>query len=102
MLRAVVGKHPLHLLHPGNEEHIGEENHHADKPFHQIEGQIIVNPAVKEAADDHGQQEEQQNGQPQAHGDGDAHHGLLEFLIPQLFFQPLVKFGWLLLHFLGG
>ena len=102
MLRAVVGEHPLHLLHPGNQEHIGKENHHADDALHQIQGKVTIQPAVKKTSDDHGQQEKQQDGQAKAHSHGNPHHGLLEFLVSQLFFQPPVKFGRLLLHFLGG
>ena len=84
MLRPVVGKYPLHLPHPGNEEHIGKEDHHADHALHQVQQQRGFDPPVKEASHHHGQQEEQSDGESQSHGYGDVQHRLLEFFIPQL------------------
>ena len=102
MLRAVVGKHPLHIRHPGHQNHIGHEDHHADDALHQIQKQRTGNDFVKKSANDHGQQEKQADGKQQSHGHGNADDGLLESFASQLLFQPLVKFGRLLLHFVGS
>ena len=96
----MVGKHPAHFLHPGNQQHIAQENHHPDKSLNEIYPQVAGNPPVKQAADDHGKQEKEHNGQPQTHKHGNAHNGLLEGFVSQLLFQPPVKLGGLLLHFL--
>ena len=100
MLGAVIGKDPAHFLHPGNEDHVGKEDDHSDQAFQQVDSQNAGNDFVKEGGNGHGQQEKQKNGQSQAHGYRNAHNGLLKGLAAQVFFQPQVKFGGLLLHFL--
>ena len=37
MLRAMIGKDALHVLHPGNQDHIGHKNDHTDQAFHQVQ-----------------------------------------------------------------
>ena len=93
VLRPMVGKQAAHILHAGNQIHVQEENSHTDHPLQEVDPQVAGNPPVKQAANDHGKQEEQAHGHSQTQHHGKAHQGLLEALISQLFFQPLVKLG---------
>ena len=100
MLRPVVGEHPAHFLHSGNQKHIPQENHHTNQAFQQIQNQNAGNGLVKEGGNRHGQQEKQRNGQAQAHSHRNADQRLLKALAAQLLFQPQVKLSGLLLHLL--
>ena len=92
MLCTVIGKDPAHFLHTGNQQHISDKDDNANRTFDQIQKQCIADNSVQEAADDHGQQEEQQNRQSQSHEYRDTDNRLLEGFITQLLFQPKVKF----------
>ena len=48
VLRSVVGEHPAHFLHSGNQKHIPQENHHTNQAFQQIQNQNAGNGLVKE------------------------------------------------------
>ena len=86
MLCTVVGKDTLHLLHAGDQQHICHKNTHTDRAFHQIQHQIIRDPAIHKSADDTRQEEEQQNRHTQTQSHGNTRHQLLELLIPKLLF----------------
>ena len=57
--------------------------------------------AVKQAADQRRQQEEQADGKQHTEHDGERDHRLLHLFTAKLFFQPLVKFGGLGVFLLG-
>ena len=59
MLRAVIGKDALHVLHPGNQDHIAHKDRDADHTLDQAADDGIVDPAVKNTAQKRRQQEEQ-------------------------------------------
>ena len=93
VLRAVIGKYPLHILHAGHKEHICHKNTHAHRTLNEVQHQIIVHPTVQKTNDDHGQHKKQQYRQAQTEKDSDTKDHLLKSFIAKLLFQPKIEFG---------
>ena len=93
MLRAVIGKDALHVLHPGNQDHIAHKDRDADHTLDQAADDGIVDPAVKNTAQERRQQEEQTDGKQNAEKHGEGHDRLFQLLTAKLLLQPLLKFG---------
>ena len=95
MLGAVVGKDPAHLLHPGTQEQVSHEQGNADHALTQVNQKHVFNPVAQEGAYDHGQQEEQADGEAQGHRHGNVDHHLLGLFVGEPFGQPLIQLGGL-------
>ena len=101
VLRAVVGEETLHVLHPGDEAEVDEEDDDLQRAFEEAAQGIMPVHARDEPGDEGGQEEEKPHGQQHAQHGGYADDYLLRLLAAQLFLKPKVELRRLLLLILG-
>ena len=95
MLCTVIGKDALHVLHPGNQDHIAHKNCDANDALNQTTDDSIMDPTVKNTAQKCRQQEEQADRKQNAEKHRKGHNCFFQLLTAKLLLQPLFKFGWL-------
>ena len=100
MLRAVIGKDALHVLHLRNADHIPEEDDHAHHALDEATHNGIADPPVEEAANQRRQQEKQHHGKSDAQHHRERHDRLLQLFRAEFSFKPFFKLARLRILFL--
>ena len=99
MLRPVIAEHPAHVLLPGAEDQVPQENGDLHRPLNEVvDGGM---PGVEQPGNKRGQQHKQQQGQPQGQDHRHPHQHRLELLRRNVLLQPLIQLGGLGIFIVG-
>ena len=93
VLGAVVGKDPAHVLHPGDENHIAQEEEDLQKALHQVAQEVVSMDSRHQAGQERGQEDEESHREGNAQHGGHVDHQLFHLLAADLILQPLVELG---------
>ena len=99
MLRPVIAEHPAHVLLPGAEDQVSQENGDLHRPLDEVVHGGM--PGVEQPGDEGGQQHEQQQRQPQGQDHRHPHQHRLQLLRRNVLLQPLIQLGGLDVFVLG-
>ena len=97
MLRPVVLKDPVDLLHAAAQPHVSHQDDDLDETLNERKPNAGAQQRLQQGRKPGGDKDKQhrRQGHPQHHGHTAQY---LHQVIAQLFLQPLIKFGGLLLH----
>ena len=97
MLRPVVLKDPVYLLHAAAQPHVSHQDDDLDETLNERKPNAGAQQRLQQGRKPGGDKDKQhrRQGHPQHHGHTAQY---LHQVIAQLFLQPLIKFGGLLLH----
>ena len=96
MLRAMVGKYPPDILHPGYQHQIPHKQTNSQQSICQVPQQHAACPQLHKAGQKSGQQHKKAHRKSHSDHHRKGDHQLLHFFIAQLPVQPLLKPGGLL------